>query len=132
MTPVTEQEWESVLNTLVRGGLRECIDEIVASRGSVPISMTNRRIIEQAYDDGDDNTVDLVLTDDPPWFVGLWSDQEVMFGVEHDGTLYSVVHASGGGLVSVIVGRDLIDNEVGVVFRSVGEAKAYIKGLTAK
>lgn len=129
---ITNDEWESVLDALVRGGLRECIDEIIASRGFVPISMENRRIIEEAYDDGNDNTVDLTLTDDPPWFAGMWDEHEVMLGVEHGGVLYSVVHASGGGLVSVIEGRGLLDNEVGVVFRSVGEAKAYVKGLTAK
>lgn len=129
---ITDVEWGRVMAALVQGGLRECIDEIIVSRGFVPISMENRRIIEKAYDDGDDNTVDLVLTDDPPWFAGMWGDHEVMLGVEHDGVLYSVVHASGGGLRSVIVGRGLLDNEVGAVFRSVAEAKAYVKGLTAK
>lgn len=135
MTHITDEEWVRVQEALVKGGLRECIDDIVASRcpdGFEPVlSAENRLIIAKAYDDGDGNTITLVSTDDPPWFAGLYEDQEVMLGLDHRGTLHSIVPLSGGGLVSVIVGRGLIDNDTGIVFQNVGEAKAYVKGLTA-
>jgi hypothetical protein len=130
MTQMTEDEWRRVQEALVKGGLRECIDNLLTSR--VPLNIENRRIIERAYDDGDGNGIDLVPTDDIPWFAGMYEDSEVMQGVEHNGTLYSIVHASGGGVCSVIVGRGLLDNEIGVAFPGVGPAKEYVKGLTAK
>lgn len=136
MATLTDREWNRVQEALVRGGLRETIEDIVSSRSpevpQVMLSDWNRRIIERAYDDGDGNIINLVPTDDPPWFAGMWEDQEVMLGMEHNGTLYSVVHASGGGLVSVIVGRGLIENEMGIAFHGVEIAKAYVKGLTAE
>jgi hypothetical protein len=46
--------------------------------------------------------------------------------------LYSIVYASGGGLVSVIVGDGIVTNEMGVAFHGISEAKAYVKGLTSK
>lgn len=137
MTSMTDEEWKDVQEALVAGGLRECLNSIFArrfqqNRGTLILYDDNRKIIEEAYDDGDGNTLTFVPTDDPPWFAGVYEGQELMLGMEHDGTLYSIVHASGGGLVSVVVGRGLLDNEVGAAFRSIGEAKAYVKGLTAK
>jgi len=133
---MTNEEWTAVQEALVKGGLRECIDTIIANRFRldlvVPISDENRRIIERAYDDGDGGGITLVPTDDPPWFSGSYDDSEVMLGLEHDGTLYSITSLSGGGLVAVITGHGLVDNEMGVAFRSAAEAKAYVKGLTAK
>jgi len=96
------------------------------------ISGWNRRLIEEAFDDGDGNILDLVANDDAPWFNGEYDGSVVMEGAEHNGTLYSIVHASGGGLVSVIVGKGLVENDAGVVFHSVSEAKAYVQGLIAK
>lgn len=96
------------------------------------LSDENRRIVTQAYDDGEGHGITLVPTDDFPWFAGMYEDAELMLGVEHNGTLYSIVYASGGGLVSVIIGRGLLENELGVAFPNVGEAKAYVKGLIAK
>lgn len=130
MEPMTEEEWRRVQEALVVGGLRECIDNLLTSR--IHLHPANRRIIEQAYDAGDGCTITLVPTDDPPWFAGMYEDCEVMLGVEHHDTLYSIVHASGGGLCSVIVGRGLLDNEMGVAFHGVDDAKAYVKGLTAE
>jgi len=136
VTSMTAEEWKGVQEALVVGGLEARINDLLASRLRQPcpvsISDRNRRIIEQAYDDGDGNTITLVPTADCPWFSGVWEDQEVMQGVEHNGTLYSVVSLSGGGLVSVIVGRGLIENEVGVAFPGFAEAQTYVKGLTAK
>jgi len=130
MTPMTEEEWQRVQEALVRGGLRAVIDDILMSRPH--LSEENRRIIEKAYDDGDGNGIALVLTDDPQWFAGMYEGSEVMQGTEHNGLLYSIVHASGGGLVSVIVGNGLITNEVGVAFDSVNAAKAHVKDLTVE
>lgn len=129
MTPMTEVEWERVQEALCVGGLRECVDNLLTSR--LPLSDKNRQIISSAYDDGDGHNITLVPTDDYPWFSGMWEDQEVYLGMEYDGILFSVVHASGG-YCAVIVGRGIIENEIGVVFHEVDEAKAYVKGLTAK
>lgn len=132
MTPVTDREWATVQEALVKGGLRDCINDIITSRLNVQLSNDNRRILEQAYDDGDGHTIDLVTTDEYPWFIGVWGGCELMHGVEHAGRLYCIVHASGGGQVSVLVGRAILDNEFGVAFPNIDEAKAYVKGLTAK
>jgi len=136
VTSMTDEEWKAVQEALVVGGLQECINNILASRFKDPCSVTvsdeNRWILDQAYDDGDGSTITLVPTDDRPWFAGMYDGSEVMLGMEHHGTLYSIVSLSGGGLVSVIVGQGLIENEMGVAFHGVVEAKAYVKGLTAK
>jgi hypothetical protein len=136
MTSMTDGEWKDVQEALVVGGLQECINNILAihSRGPCHVSISdgNRRIIEQAYDDDGGGGITLVPTDDCPWFAGMYDDCEVMVGMEHNGTLYSITSLSGGGLVAVIVGRGLIENEMGVVFNGFAEAKAYVKGLTAK
>ena len=92
----------------------------------------NRALIYRAYDDGDGNTISLESNGGGDWFVGTWEGEPVMEGIEVSGTLYSVVPQSGGGLVAVLVGRELEDNEIGVTFSSAPEAKAYIQGLTAK
>jgi len=130
MKPLTEEEWQRIQEALVRGGLRDVIDDMLAGRPH--LSEYNRKIIEQAYDDGMGSTISLVLTDDPPWFAGMWEDQELMLGMEHRGRLYSIVHASGGGLVSVVIGDGLITNEMGATFDGVNAAKAHVKDLTAK
>lgn len=130
MTPMTEHEWGRVQEALVKGGLRQCIDEILTSRLS--LSDDNRRIIERAYDDGCGHSVTLVPADDYPWFAGMYDGEQIYMGMEHHGTLYSIVTLSGDNIYSVIVGRGLIENDMGVVFRSVDIAKAYVKGLTAK
>lgn len=129
MTQITDEEWARVQEALVKGGLRECIDDILSTRPS--LRPENLRLINIAYDDGQGGRIMLVPTDDPPWFAGMYEDHEVMLGMEYDGTLYSIVHLSGGGLSAVVVGEGLVENEAGEVFRSVAEAKAYVKGLTA-
>jgi len=136
VTSMTAEEWKAVQEALVVGGLEECINNILSSRFQrtpCPVSVNdeNRRIIEKAYDDGDGHGITLVPTSDCPWFAGVYEDSELMLGMEHGGVLYSIVYASGGGLCSVIVGRGLLNNEEGVVFHGVVEAKAYVKGLTA-
>lgn len=97
----------------------------------VKVSDQNRRLIEEAYDAGDGVGVTLVAGEDG-WFTGLYDDFEVFQAMERNGLLYSIVHASGGGQVSVIVGSGLIENEIGTTFSSVPEAKAYVQGLTRR
>ncbi len=130
MTPMTEEEWQRVTEALVKGGLRECINDLLARRPY--LSIGNRKIIEQAYDDGDGNLLDLVMSDDFPWFLGLWDNSVVYRGLEHRGILYSVVMLNGGDLCTVIIGDGLITNEIGVAFDNVAAAKAYVEGITAK
>jgi len=134
VTSMSDEEWKGVQEALVIGGLRACIDDIIASRqpGLVLLSDENRRLIEQEYDDGDDHGITIVPGVDPPWFVVTFGDSEVCQGVEHEGTLYTIAHANGDGLVSVIVGKDLCGDETGVSFPNVVEAKTYVEGLTAK
>lgn len=118
----------------VRGEFYPCKPDIFLETyyETMVLSDANRKIIEEAYDDGDGNTVTLSPSDDPPWFVGTYQDWEIYLGMEHQGVLYSIVHASGGGSCAVITGRGLLDNELGITFLGVDEAKAYVKGLTAK
>jgi hypothetical protein len=135
VTSLTDEDWDNVQEALVRGGLRACLDNILRAHRHpchVIVSDRNRRIIEQAYDDGGGGGITLVPTNDCPWFAGMYGDSEQMLGREHDGTLFSITHLSGGGLVAVIVGDGIAVNDPGVVFRNVAEAKAYVKGLTAK
>lgn len=117
----------------VQGEFYPCKADIFEATYEMPVHVSdeNRRIIASAYDDGDGHNVTLVPTDDHPWFAGVYEDQEVYLGLEHEGTLYSVVFASSGAC-SVIVGRGLVENEMGVVFSDEPAAKAYVKGLTAK
>jgi hypothetical protein len=137
MTSMSNEEWKGVQEALVTGGLRSCIDGILASRFSesrlLSLSDANRRIIEKVYaDDGDGHCITLVPTDDYPWFAGMYEGSEMMLGLEHNGTLYSIVTLSGGGMVAVIEGRGILDNEMGVAFNGFTEAKAYVQGLIEK
>lgn len=138
MTEMTEEEWASVERALCGGGLRDCIERILSNRipgiapTTVQIRDENRRIMEEAWDDGSSTLVLFANAEEPPWFVGIHEGFEVCEGVERGGVIYTIVHQSGGGLVSVIVGSGLVENDAGVTFRNVNEAKAYIQGLTAK
>lgn len=107
-------------------------DIVVPDPDPVMVCDENRAILERAWDDGDKTVVLLAHPNDATWFVGMWDNLEICEGVEHGGTLYTIVYLSGGGLVSVILGGGLLDNDAGVTFSSVPEAKAYIQGLTAK
>lgn len=137
MSGMTEQEWAEVQAALVKGGLRECIDSLLHARsgGNVftGISDRNRAILYRAYDDGEGRTIHLVPhATEANWFSGVWGDEDVMEGVEIEGTLYSVCPHSGGGLATVLIGTEIEENVVGPTFHSYPEARAYIRGLTAK
>jgi len=133
VTNLTEEEWQGLQATLVQGGLREYVEGLVAKRlegDCVPISDANRAILYRAYDDGDGRNISLVTSDVEGYFVGVWEDHEVMEGTEIDGVLYSVCPQSGGGLVTVLIGDQLTSNDIGPMFHSNAEARAYIQGLT--
>lgn len=96
------------------------------------LSDANRMLLYRAYDDGDGSTVTIQAGSTDDYFVGMYEDMEVMEGVQIDGTLYSICPQSGGGLVTVLVGEEIVQNVVGPTFSSFPEARAYIKGLTTK
>lgn len=133
MARMTEHEWAGVQRALCEGGLREYLDNLLNRRApaEVQVNDKNRQMMYQAYDDGSGNTVTLVVGEEG-WFSGTYDDFEVFQAKEHEGTLYCIVHASGGGLVSVIVGSGLIENEMGITFHGMSEAKAYVLGLTTR
>lgn len=145
MSVMTEEEWARVQATLVRGGLRQEIDRILIHRvnevrGNLPsftISDANRSLIFRAYDDGDGGNVTLKGAETEGWFIGVYDtggpdECEVMEGAQIDGVLYCICPQSGGGLVSVVVGEELIENVVGPTFHTQAEARAYIQGRTTK
>jgi len=132
VTNLTEEEWQGLQATLVQGGLREYVEGLVAKReaGCIPISDANRALLYRAYDDGNGGNITLVPSEHENYFVGMWEDHEVMEGTEIDGVLYSVCPQSGGGWVTVLTGEQITDNDLGPMFRSNAEARAYILGLT--
>ena len=137
MTRLTEQEWLGVQATLVKGGLYEYINELLVSRSNpqdcIEISDQNRRIIYDAYDDGDGNSVVLTHTLDDGYFVGMYDGEEVLQGIEIDGVLYTLYRGGGpNGPIGLLIGCELTDNAVGEWFSTIPEAKAYIRGLTEK
>ena len=93
------------------------------------ISTRNLALIIRAYDDGDGGNLDLRQRDDG-WVEGTFDGCMMYEGIEADGVLYSITHMSGAQ-IAVAVGEELstVDGEW---FDSVAEARAYIKGLTAK
>lgn len=136
---MTPEEWRGVQETLLRGGLQAYINNLLANRahsdrprGVSVVNSTNLKIIEQAFDDGDGGQIEIVSTDEPQWFEVTYEKSQVMLGMQRRGVLYAIVHLSGGAKVQVLVGRDLLNNVVGTIFDTVAEAKAYVKGLTAK
>lgn len=135
MTNLTEEEWLGLQATLVQGGLREYVEDLVKKRleaDCVPISDANRAILYRAYDDGNGGNIALLASTVEGYFVGMWEDHEVMEGTEIDGVLYSVCPQSGGGLVTVLVGDEIVNNDIGPMFHSNAEARAYILGLTTE
>lgn len=130
------QMWATPGDYVIRGVEGEfypCKPHIFEQTYEMPLllSKKNRKIIERAFDDGEGHGVTLVPTDDYPWFAGVYEGSQLYLGMEHEGTLYSIVHASGGGLCSVIIGRGLLENEMGVALHGIEQAKAYVQGLTA-
>lgn len=93
------------------------------------VSTRNLAMIIRAYDDGDGGNLDLRQRDDG-WVEGTFDGCMMYEGIEVDGVLYSITHMSGGQ-IAVAVGDELSTVD-GVWFHSVGEARAYIQGRTAK
>lgn len=134
MSDMTEEEWEGVAKALVSGGLRDYINGMLRKRTEdiLPrlISRDNLRLLRQAFDP----LLRIEESDIDGYFVGVVDDGEVVEvveGTEIDGVLYCICPLSGGGLVSVTVGDELIRNS-GETFRIRAEARAYIKGLSAR
>src|SRR5690606_33580211 len=93
------------------------------------MSPKNISLIIKAYDDGDGGNLDLRQRDDG-WIEGTFDGVLMYEGIEVDGVLYSITHMSGGQ-ITVAVGKELLTVD-GEWFGSVAEARAYIKGLSAK
>lgn len=106
--------------------------EAVDEPECVRINSTNRMILHRAYDDGNGGNISLRNSVIPGYFDGEYDGEYVMEGVEINGVLFSIVPNSGGGTYAVLVGTEIVENEAGVTFNSVLEARAYIQGLTAK
>jgi hypothetical protein len=131
VTVMTEQEWAGLQATLVTGGLREYVDGLLRKRAPspLPISEVNRAMLYEAYDDGNGNTVE-ILVGENGYYEGWWGGSYMMEGTEIDGVAYNICPTSGGGGVTVYVGDAILENMVGEWFQTVPEAKAYIRGLT--
>lgn len=93
------------------------------------MSHKNLLLIIKAYDDGAGGNLDLRQRDDG-WVEGMFDGFLMYEGIEIDGTLYSISHMSGGQ-ITVAVDEE-ISTVDGVWFDTVAEARAYIKGLSAK
>lgn len=140
MSEMTEEEWVEVQEALVRGGIRECINSIIHRRAGfdepdemiIRINNVNRMLLYRAYDDGSGGTVVIVPSQVNGYFEGHYDGEYVMEGTEVNGTLFCICPQSGGGTVSVLVATEIVDNAAGTPFDSIPEARAYIRGLTAK
>lgn len=93
------------------------------------VSTRNLALIIRAYDDGDGGNLDLRQRDDG-WVEGTFNGCMMYEGIEVNGVLYSISYMSGGQ-ITVAMGHELATVD-GEWFTSVAEARAYIKGLTAK
>ena len=96
------------------------------------ISDKNRLMLLEAYDDGDGNTIDITPSEEKPWFVGSYEGEVLLEGVEHNGVLYVVIIAQYGVRRTVVTEGEALVHGMGIVFDSVPDAKAYVKGLIAK
>lgn len=113
-------------------------EQLMAPRAEVvppplPLSNANRGLIEKAYDDGFGGAFELTRDpENPSWVIGTYDGRDLYYvGREIDGVLYSIA-TSRGGMVSVLVGEELIKYEDGQLFLSVREARDYIKKAFAK
>lgn len=137
MSKITDEEWTEVVDSLVRGGLRDTIDALIRERVSgnpLPtwMNLNNLLLLYRAYDDGDGNTVKIRKSSTEGYFEGEYDGEYVMEGTVIDGVLYSICPQSSGGTVAVLVGDELIKNFMGVPFPTIPEARSYIQGLAAK
>lgn len=107
------------------------LSEHLLQFGDLDLKMSPKNItlIIKAYDDGAGGNLDLRQRDDG-WVEGMFEGMLMYEGIEIDGTLYSITHMSGGQ-ITVAVGKELLTVD-GEWFGTVAEARAYIKGLSAK
>lgn len=126
MAATTEQEWEAIQEALVKGGLRETIDDIITARETPPeISRENRLMLAEAFRGWEGR---FTLTTGDHYFAGFLDDELVVEGVEYNGVLHTIVHR--GDHVEIMIG-DEIRRGRGVHFKSVGEAWECVKEITA-
>jgi len=125
MAATTDQEWWTVQEALVKGGLRFVIDDIITARETPPgISRDNRLMLAEAFRGKGRFT----LTTGDHYFAGFYDGELVIEGKEEDGTLYSIFHVAGK--YEVMVG-DQITAGRGIPFDNLTDAWDDIKKLTA-
>ena len=95
--------------------------------GGVTLSDTNRALLHRAYDDGDGNSFSIVPSAFPGYFEGVCDGNKMMEGTEVNEILYSICPNSGGGTVSVLRGDQILQNEMGRLMETWGEAREYIQ-----
>lgn len=126
MTTITDQEWWTVQEALVKGGLRFAIDDIVTARETPPgISRENRLMLAEAFQGREGR---FTLTTGDHYFAGFYDGELVVEGVEYNGVLHTIAHL--GDHVELIIG-DEIRRGRGVHFKSVREAWECVKEITA-
>lgn len=128
MAATTEQEWQSIQEALIKGGLRETIDHILLTRQEASgVSEFNRQMLAQAFWPLDGR---FVLTAVDHYFAGRHNGHLLVEGVEADSVLYTIHHFSSG-TVSVYIGDQIVTRTDGVSFENVGQAWDYIREITA-
>lgn len=126
MAATTEQEWEAILEALVKGGLRETIDHILLTRQDTPtISEANRRMLAEAFRGMNPR---FIITTIDNYFTGHCDSKLVVEGKEVDGTLYSIVHNEKRYVV--MVGDQVITGR-GIAFGNLTDAWGDVERLTA-
>ena len=124
MAATTEQEWETIQEALVKGGLRETIDRILLTRQDTPtISETNRRMLVEAF-----RGPRFIITTIDNYFTGHCDSELVVEGKEVDGTLYSIFHIEKRYVVMV---GDQVITKNGITFGNLTYAWNYVQRLTA-
>lgn len=91
-------------------------------------------LIVSAYDDGSSSAFDYILFrghPDSEYLTVSYDDTDVCECTRVGEDFYAVCQQSGG-YVSVFRNHELANNETGVEFRTMAEARAYIKGLSSK
>lgn len=108
--------------------------DVTSMSTPLPISDANRRMIEKAYDSGEPgSTVEFSVDPDlVGWVVASYEGTPLYYGREIDGVLYSAVPASGGGLVSVLKGSEILDVCEVRMFHCLADARRFVESIAAQ
>lgn len=118
-------------HAMCRADFDQKYEQITTTFPEPALSDVNRRILYDAYDDGDGNTITLSPSSEHPgYFVGRYLGERILDCTEHEGVLYSLVGGTHSGVYTVLVGEELTENALGEEFWSLSEARAYVLGLT--